>query len=263
MRTDAIRRHGSVFLLAARGSLHWTLLLLLVMAVVETGLFVRVLPFMEGAQFSYGGEGYPFEGLIAESGIRWVFTGVLLAFLLLATRAFADKQGYTLSRVSMREGAVIFWQFLYHFICYLIFWGMQLLLLLGFLQLYLGRVDPSLINHQSVMLSFYRDDFLHSILPLAHTGVYIRNFALFFFMALWPAYSLFQMRVNPGKTSVANVLWGVGVWTIWIFILWFPVSLDCLGTIVFTCVFALGTLIATVFTLRERRKSYEREAKSL
>lgn len=64
---------------------------------------------------------------------------LLSALLLLATTGWGARcPGYTLARLPLSPGWVVFWQGVYNTLVYLLFWGVQALVLVG-IGWYYGR----------------------------------------------------------------------------------------------------------------------------
>ena len=60
------------------------------------------------------------------------------------------------------------------FAALVIFWAAQVLFVLLLCRVYLAKADPACVNAQTVFLAFYRQKFLHSLLPLAETSRWVR-----------------------------------------------------------------------------------------
>ena len=248
-----MRQHLSVFMLQARATAHWFLLLIVLMVGAEVLLMQKSLRLLE--------EGYiPFETLVGEGFFAVVFV-VALALQALLSMAISDEKGHTTLRLSVSEEALMLWHTLYHFMCYLILWGVQLLLLLLLLDLYQGRVDPSYLNHQSAMLSFYRGNFLHTILPLGHTSLYIRNIAMFAFLSLGAAFILQDRRTSQGLVEPSNVFSGLVLAVQILFLMTFVSRMSDFSMHVFLTVLMVFLVALIVVIQHARRKSFvlERE----
>lgn len=184
-----MKQHTSVFWLCARRSLPGLALLLLLMAAVESVLFGLLLRANPNA--------YP-EWLYEKAHLGLVCGGafVLLCGLLALPRTELNgKQGYTIRRLSLPRWEVWLWQSLSNALCFLILWGAQLGIALALFALYEGSAER--VSGQSILLTFYRSDFLHSLLPLRETSRYIRN--IFLVLALGAATAAAPMRMYVGK----------------------------------------------------------------
>jgi hypothetical protein len=76
-------------------------------------------------------------------------------------------------------------------------WAAEVMICLFLCRAYVHAVDPSLVSHQTVGLAFYRNDFLHSLLPLADITVWIRNLIMLAVIAL--AAASFPYKQRRGK----------------------------------------------------------------
>lgn len=194
-----MKKHLSVLMLAARGTIYKILALILVMGVLEVALFSIAL----------GGTVLSLEQVTAQSGVPLVL-GVcfvlISALLCLNGCEFSSRQGYTLRRLSVSERSVFFWQSVYNTMCFLLLWGAQLGITLALCGLYMSRVDPPMSSGQTVFLAFYRSDFLHSLLPLEEWSLYARNIA--FAIALGASSSALGIRQRYGhvRKDVSAVL---------------------------------------------------------
>lgn len=163
------------------GSTFYRLLLIFgAMAAAETALFYKTLKFAAGVSSGYISISC-MEAVIHESRILWIFalSFILISVVLCRTGCeFKSRQGYTLKRLALSEKGVFFWQAAYNTFCYIILWGIQLILLLVFCRIYLNMPETASASHQTVFAAFYRSPFMHNMLPLDDSAVYIRNIVL-------------------------------------------------------------------------------------
>ena len=167
-------------MLMARSSFYKILLILAAMAAVETGLFYKTMMYAAGVSSEYMGISC-IEAVLRESRVIWVFAVSFLLISLALCRTgceFRSRQGYTLKRLALSEKGVFFWQTAYNTCCYIILWGVQLILALIFCRIYLSMPEAASSSHQTVFAAFYRSSFLHNLLPLDESIVYIRNIVL-------------------------------------------------------------------------------------
>lgn len=171
-----MKKHLSVFGLFARSSIYKVLGILGLMCVAEIGLFV--LKFAGEAKAEYVGR---FEYYVGVSRIEiclaLAFIFITFALCLPGTE-FASKVGYTLRRLSVSERAVFYHQVVFNTIVYIFLWAVQIGLLYGFGLWYSATVPSAFANNNSIFLAFFRDDFMHTILPLSEVMLWIRNFLL-------------------------------------------------------------------------------------
>lgn len=189
-----MKKHLSVFMLMARSTIYKVLSVLLMMAVVEYGLFY------ERMKVWGVGDTYNLEMMIEGSRILWVF-GV--AFLLITIClcqtgcGFSSKTGYTLRRLSISERMVFVWQSLYNMICYSLLWCVQILIVFGLCNLYVNMAPEGYVTNQTIFLAFYRNDFLHSLLPMEDAGFWIKNILTVLSMGICSAH--YPMAQRRGK----------------------------------------------------------------
>ncbi len=170
-----MRKHLSVFMLMVRSSLYPILGLFLLMAATQGGVFWYVL------NRGHVEEDFGLEYLVSRSGLDLIF-GLfffLVCFFLMRTgHGSGSKQGYTLMRLRISERWVFFWQCVYNCLMFVLFWLAECLIVLGLCQLYAHCVSESYLTSQTLFLAFYRSEFLHSLLPMEDTLVWVRNIIL-------------------------------------------------------------------------------------
>lgn len=202
-----MKRHLSVLSLAARSTIYKVLGLFAVMSAVEVVLFSFAL------QKTLQGEPIGFEQMINQSGIVIVcgICFILLCALLSLTGCEygGGKLRYTVRRLSVREDAIVFWWAGYNAAIFLLFWVAQIAvgLLLG--KLFITQMDPAYVSDQTIFLAFYRNSFLHSLLPLDEISRYIRN--IVFILSLGVCASGFSFRQRHGEKGTAMVVLAVVV----------------------------------------------------
>lgn len=201
-----MRKHLSVLMLIARSTIYKILMLFLLIACTEWFLFrFSLKSALLAANSGLGMEAL--ESVVSNSRIGWVFVVclVITAVLLCMTGCeYGSKQGYTLRRLSISEGSVFIWQSIYNIFCFFMLWALQAMIAYALCSLYLAKVDPGLTSVQTIFLAFYRNDFLHSILPLSEASRWIRNILLFICLGLGAAHFPFmQRRGKVGVTIIA------------------------------------------------------------
>ncbi len=202
-----MRQHLSVLMLAARSTIYKVIALFVVMTAAQGTLFYLAL------QKVVDGEPLGLEQLINQSRIPvvgavcFLFLSALLS--LSGCETGGSKLRYTLQRLSISEKITVFWWAGYNVACFLLFWVVQLVIALLLCQLYVVRMDPTYVSGQTICLAFYRNNFLHSLLPLAETSRYIRNGILIFCLGISAA--CFSFRQRRGKIGIAVVAIGMMV----------------------------------------------------
>jgi len=184
-----MKAHLSVFYLMARGTLHKVLLLLTLMAAAE------------GAAFSLLADGaLGLEANIARCRPDLFFGAAFVLMTVLLWRNGCERGGrlaYTLYRLRVSRRAVFFWQAGYNAFCLLLLWAAQVLTVLGLCRLYPARAGAELISGQTVFLAFYRQPFLHSLLPLEELRRWLRNG--FMILAYGLSAAAFPAALRRGK----------------------------------------------------------------
>ena len=194
-----MKPHLSVLMLLARSTIYKVLGLLLALALVEGALFHLAL-----VSNGSGDSGFvSLERAFAQSRIPIVFGVCFLVMTILTERtghAPGSKQEYTLWRLSVSERSVFAWQALYNTSCYIMLWAAQLFVALALCRLYLLRTNPAFTSHQTVLLAFYRNNFLHSLLPLDEVSRWVSNVAVIIGVGVTSASVPFERR--RGKAGV-------------------------------------------------------------
>lgn len=203
-----MQKHISVLGFYVRSSIYKVLLILLLMAVAEVGVFLSVFhgeltnyyELLE--QVAQGNATAAYlarpEKLFDNRLIIIIFECVSIAVsivLVLPGCEFKAKTTYTIKRLQVSERACFFWQVLCSAMMYLLVYAVQLAVIVGLSQYYVNHVPEELVGNQSIFLMFYRSEFLHSLLPLADVQIWIRNllFLLGFSFAV-AGYSYQQRR---------------------------------------------------------------------
>ena len=219
-----MRKHSSVCMLLLRGVIWKELGILAGMAAVEGFLFYRVF------QRARVAGSMSLELLVEQSNITWIFalaSLLLTVFLCRNNCNYGSRQGYTLWRLSITEKQVFLWQWACAAACYLLLWAVQVLtaVLLGIC--YMKYADPAITGSQTLFLAFYRNDFLHSLLPLEFIGGWIGNFCLAAGLGIAAAH--FSYRQRRGKQGLEII------------------ALYCTGLVFF--LHALGNFVYVMFTI--------------
>lgn len=158
----------SLWALFAKGSFYRVLTVALLMAVAETVLLGRILQQSSTA---------PFEQMIEESRVQFVFLAAFLAvfFLLIRAGRSLDNEGrYTVMRLKVTKTEFFVFRTVYNVLCCLTLFAVQIALVLWFGECY-RRMSGTPDTSWMVFLAFYRNRFLHCLMPMAETGKWVRN----------------------------------------------------------------------------------------
>ena len=198
-----MKKHLSVLGLFARSTLLPILGLLLVMGAVEFLFFHMELQNALTAHDAGVGDGFPqLERLLDRSAANvWMALSFVLitAALSLTGCQFRTATGSTLRRLSVSENAVLLWQFVYNTLIYLLLAAAQTVICYGLCRYYLAAAPAEAISNQTLFLSFYRSELLHSLLPLSDLALWIRNLLLA--PALGLAAAIFPYKQRNGFYS--------------------------------------------------------------
>jgi len=203
-----MRNHLSVLMLFARSSIYKVLAVFAAMIAAEGILGYFALRNTLAAQTLLKNGGM--EQFVEETQIGLVFAAafVLISVFLCRTGcAFGSKTDYTLGRLSITPRWVFIWQFVYNTMIYLLLWGLQIVLSVGICAAYEATALEGYVNHQSIFLCFYRNDFLHSLLPLAAWAGWMRNIVLV--LTLGACAAAYPVRQRKGKLGFSILFMAV------------------------------------------------------
>ncbi|NLW16479.1 MAG: hypothetical protein GX033_02310 [Firmicutes bacterium] len=195
-----MRQHLSVLMLAARSTIYKVLGLFVLTALAESALFCLNL------QKTLAGEPLGLEQLISESRIALVCGASFLLLCALLSLTGCEMGGsklrYTLQRLSVGEETIVLWWALYNAICFFLFWALHVVIVLLLSRLYVVRMDAAYVTDQTILLAFYRNNWLHSLLPLAETSRYVRNISLVLGLGISAACFSYQQRRGKRETAI-------------------------------------------------------------
>ena len=239
-----MKKYLSVIMLTARSSIYKIFPVIIIMVAAQYFLFSRKLCLASVSEGYVKGAFPSLEMVVFESHIMWVLFAAFLfiTFFLCRTGCeFKNKQGYTLKRLRISEKGVFFCQAIYNTTIYLILWGIQITAALWFCHMYVN--DPSFgdLGPHTVFAAFYRNDFLHSLLPLAEFGIYIRDIILT--IALGAASAVFPYKQRMGKIGFEMIVLTAAC------LLFFKVemgSIDFTGLMIMICIFVIFMTIRFV-----------------
>jgi len=242
-----MKKHLSVFGFFARSSFFKVLLILLAMCAVEAAFFHFELQDALEAYEVVGSGMASLERMFMSAATN-VYFRIALALITLVVCLpgceFKSKTSYTLRRLSISERAAFFHQAAYNTLVYLMLFGVQLALVFGLSQYYLSVVPEECFSNQTIFLAFYRNDFLHSLLPLEDIGLWIRNGLLVITFGLATAeYPYRQRRHKFSSTALALVVYTI---------VWFDQSIGQLGHVITTGIIALMLIGTTIYTLAKK-----------
>ena len=221
-----MRQQISILMLAARATFWKILGVLALMGVVEGALFHLRLP----------------RSVSLESAFRFtplVFRcAFIIIFLLLIQWDSTANTRYTIRRLAVSERTFTLWNALYGVLVFLILWGAQLGLTLLLCKYDLLSTDPALVNQHPLFLTFYRSDFLHSLLPLAEVSRWVCQFSFVLALGVCSACGPCLSRRNYKSFASLSP-----------YILFLSLSDRPVGEVALDAVLTLALLAITVYVL--------------
>lgn len=181
------RAWWAVWALLSRSSFYKILAVLCLMALAESLSFYRIL----------GGDGRPgsLEELV-NAGLTSMFfmaaLGMILLILVRTVRQTEEKGRYTLMRLKISQGRRFFIRTTYCALCLTVLFSVQIMLIFCAAEQYKAAGGTGGVSEQFLFLAFYRNEFLHGILPMAETGKWVRNLLLIL---------AFSMEVAGGRKN--------------------------------------------------------------
>lgn len=180
MRSIFISKYYSVWILYVKSSIGKVLGIMILMTAAEGILFETILrKAVEavGKEQSLYGYSVSLETVFTESRISWVFAAVFILIsiiLMTACGEYGSKTGYTLARLQITERAVFLMRTAANVCFYLLLLVWQILMTYGMARHY--TLQPELyVTNQTIVLAYYRNAFLHGLLPLSDIIYWIRN----------------------------------------------------------------------------------------
>lgn len=173
----------SLFALYARSSFRKILAVLAGLAIAEGVSFYMLcrLVLQNGVVL------YP-EKMIDLCFLKYFFLAalVLVYFILIVTEGDRGgcKSSYTLRRLRVSKKRQFTVKAVYNFLCLALVFALQILAASTICRLYEGKLPVELVSPQYLFLVFYRNAFLHCILPMADVGKWVCNFLLLLALAL-------------------------------------------------------------------------------
>lgn len=146
-------------------------------------------------------EAISLENLVKGSGIYYIFGIAFIALtVILSMSGTKGKQGYTLRRLRITEKETFVCQLIFNSLTYAMLIMAELITLMIISGMYFKfssaceLYSEDFVTHQTLFLSFYRNDFMHSILPLDDIPRHIRNVFYILGMGITSAAFPYLMR---------------------------------------------------------------------
>ena len=158
-----MKRYLSVFEMITRCSIYKVLGLLLAMVIAES-IALGIAWNQQLAVYQPNLEEWIDQSYIV---ITFGIAFFLLTKILSSTGTnVGSMQGYTLQRLRIEESEVHKLQCIYNILAYVLLWMTQLVVFLVAAVVYVTYKSNVVLTNQTVFLAFYRNEFMHSILPL-------------------------------------------------------------------------------------------------
>jgi len=208
-----MKNYASVMMLYNRGTIYQIFVRMLITIGAQCGMFMLTLR-RYGEAISAGAMGL--EKMIDKSSMDLIF---LLSLVLAVLSPLSDmgveknsKVGYTLRRLAITERQTVLVQWGYNTLVYLMFWLLHALVAVGLCLWFLNVAPMGSFNHQTLVMAFYRNDFLHNLLPLTDWFRWLRNIVLFVTFGLMTARFTYLQR--RGKRAVGGTVFLI--WLLWL-----------------------------------------------
>lgn len=176
------KKHLSVLMLYTRSSIVPLLCTVVLIGSIQTGLFL--LELQHGAA--------ALETVVQPDYFKGAFIGGIIFLVAFLYRM--NGGGYTLRRLRISERTVFLWHVLSCFFCFVILWMAEILVLTALCRYFLTQEITSGLSNQALFLAFYRNAFLHSILPLESVSRWIYLFCTFASLAFVTAGAVVRKR---------------------------------------------------------------------
>ncbi len=202
MKVNILKKYVSVFELFTRNTIYKIAMLLTAMGTVQILLFRRVMEaYIPMAAYDFVVmEYYSLEYMIDEShsAVFLAIAFVLLTAVLCRNGCnIGSKSSYTMQRLQVTEKKVFLMQCIYNSLCYGLLLGVQVAVFLIQGSMYTAYSEH--VTNQTVFLAFYRNDFMHSVLPLDGGMRWVTNFI--FVVGCGVSAAVFTYLQRRGKTA--------------------------------------------------------------
>ena len=114
-----------------------------------------------------------------------------------------SRPQYLLQRLRISERSVVLMQSLYHVAALMIYWMFQVLTAFTLFALYIHFAPPEQGGPQSLLLMFYRNPYLHALLPLSELVLHLRKSGLLLILGF--SLAMFPFLMRRGKFSIATL----------------------------------------------------------
>ena len=161
-------------------------------------------------------EGYALSSLFGSGnyGFGIILTVIFVLMAVVQMRRgdiYNGPQGYTMHRLSVSPKAVILLQILYHALCWIILWGVQVMVFFLICKLHYryGANTGDPLANQQIFLLFYMNPLLHSLLPMEETLAWIANLVMIASLSVTSAYGAFFPQEKKLSGDLLASCWSV------------------------------------------------------
>lgn len=194
-----MKKYHSVFGLIARSSLLKLALLLAVSMGVQWYFYVD-----NANEYLVQTDPPMLEWLMDLSAANVYFAITTVAAIIILSLhgcEFGSKCRYTVKRLQISEFSYTVLQTIYNLCIFIIFYSAELVITYMMCWHYVTNVSADIISTQTVFLAYYRNEFLHSLMPLDDITLWIRN--ILTLLALSLGCSHFSLRHRRGKYAIS------------------------------------------------------------
>ncbi len=251
-----MKKYISSIGLFARSTLRRVLIVLLISAVLQL--------LMWGLEFRSSMRAYnearldmpTVEKLVDRGAANAMFRLTLTVITVILCLPGASRRShteYTLGRLSVSERGIFFCQAAYNAAVYLLLFAAQTVLLFAMVLIYRNLAPAESVAPNIAYIAFYRNRFMHSVLPLEDVRLWIRNIALVLILALSAAeFPYLRRRGRMSATPIAVL------GCVWVF---FSSEIGSVGQLVaaISGLLVVCGIVACGLTLDKRRVEDERE----
>lgn len=208
-----MKKYISVTGLFARSTIWRVIMILIISAVLQ--LLVWGLEFNSSVRaYTEADIAMPTPEKLAErtsaDAIFRVTLTVLTVVLCLPGASRRSHTEYTLGRLSVSERKIFFCQAAYNAAVYVMLFAVQAAVLFLTVFIYRSYAPAECVAPNVAYLAFYRNKFMHSILPLEDVRLWVRNIALVLILALTAAefpYMRRRGRISATVLAVLGCVW--------------------------------------------------------
>lgn len=211
-----MKKYISVLALAVRSSIFQVLGVLSALSAAELGMLYLYIAGVAGAETGSLKVSADLGEAVSRLHLRNIFiAAVILLALGLAwsvSRTKGSRPEYTLRRLNVgRKRIFVLWS-VYHALCIALLFAVQILLIFLIDALLLRSLHVE-AQPQRLFMAFFREDFLHSLIPLKEWSRLIRNLVMILSVGMsitYGGYVSWDLRNSRSKAGWLFSLW----WTL-------------------------------------------------